>query len=182
MAVEDERDPVAADHRGLHLRYSERNLLEDAQRVALIDEPGAGFARRAIEVIERLGRLRSSIAEPETGEHDPPTTPWEIREALRRELAWFISAQGLDGTPIEPVQIDVDEYAVPVRIVRDLAAAVESADRFAFQAAQTVPSPVPFDVDELAVQLWNASQDAGGSTAVGDAVVAELRKAVGNGA
>lgn len=114
-----------------------------------------------------------------TGELDPPTTPFELREAARRELAWFVHRQGLDGTDVDDVAIDIDEYAVSVRVLKDLAAAFESLDRVAFQAAQSAGASAPFNVDALAAQLWNASQDAGGSTAVGDAVVAELRKAVG---
>lgn len=112
-------------------------------------------------------------------EVDPPTTPWEIREAIRRELAWYIDDQRLDGTPMED-DVEIDEsYGQGVATLRDLCAALESIDRVAFNAQQASVGAPPFDIEVLAVQLWNATQDAGASTDVGDAVVAELRKCVG---
>ena len=109
----------------------------------------------------------------------PTTTPWEIREAIRREIGLFIDAQGLDGTPFEGISTDWSHYAQQARTLRDLAAAFESVDRIAFNAQQAMVAAPPFDVESLAIQLWNASQEAGASTEAGDAVVAELRRACG---
>lgn len=111
-------------------------------------------------------------------ERDPPTTVYELREAVRCELADFVDAEGV-GLPLdrEGNGYDLDEQQQTARIVRDLAGAIESLDRVV-AASSTFPVTPPFNVDALAVRLWNASQEAGASTDVGDAVVAELKAAM----
>lgn len=111
----------------------------------------------------------------------PPTTPYELREAVRSELADFVHVEGI-GESLESDAYDLALQAQTAGILRDLAAALESLDRVCWANTPTQPDTTvtaPFDLDAAAVQLWNATQDAGASTAVGDAVVAELRKVVG---
>lgn len=180
MAAEDQ-DPVV-DEGGVKLRYSERALLDRARGwLAEADELGAEEsahnAQAIIDVVERLGRVRAGKLE-ETSLVDAG----ELRDALIRELAWFVEEQKLDGLPVESV--DVEVYASAVAPVRTLAAAIESLDRVAYAASQAAPPgaqvSAPVDVNALSVEVWNATQDAGGSTAVGDAAVAAIRKAMGH--
>lgn len=63
--------------------------------------------------------------------------------------------------------------------IADLARALESIDRVRVAEIQTGASATNFDLQAAAVELWNASQAAGGSTEVGDAVVAKLNEIAG---
>lgn len=101
----------------------------------------------------------------------------DLRRAVLEQLGQTVDARAalLAGASRSSTDAGLTPAGTPQ--IADLARALESIDRVMHaEAARGTP---PFDVQTAAVELWNASQDAGGSTEVGDAVVAKLGEIVG---
>jgi hypothetical protein len=103
----------------------------------------------------------------------------ELEPRLTAELDWLTEFLGLNGEPVD--SIDVETHAVGIRAVRDLAEAVNfvtaaRARLFALEQHATAAAG-SIDVEALAAAVWAATQEAGGTTDVGDAAVAVVRKA-----
>lgn len=90
-------------------------------------------------------------------------TPAEIRDEVLKDLAALVAAGGND-------------YEARIANLAQAALVLDMVDA-RHQAA--APTPPPFDVDALIVDVWNATQDAGASTAIGDAAIEAIRARIG---
>lgn len=99
------------------------------------------------------------------------------REYATAELRWL--AAEIPDTAGSKDAGGWELYALWIRALRDLAAAVADLDRVLAAHTATQPPAAPFDVEELKAELWNAIQIAGAPTKVSDAAVDVIRNATG---
>jgi hypothetical protein len=102
---------------------------------------------------------------------EPRKTLVEIRDTIETDLAIAVD------TALESEMIP--DWAVRVKIVRDLAAALIDVDQVCMARGLKAADLSPLaSLEQLIALVWNASQDAGCTTAVADDLVRRVALAL----